>query len=333
MAKGRFPSNFIDRVASATDIVAIIGRYTTLKPQGRRLVGLCPFHNEKTPSFSVDAEQGLYYCFGCHAGGTVFTFLMEKEGMTFADAVESLARDAGIELPATSGNYERAEGLEEAAEFTADFFARALNSKVGEQAREYLRGRGISEKTWKTFGIGWAPADQAILPNTIGKDRRDFKPFVKIGILGESRYGNKYFSTISDALVFPIHKASGRPVGFAHRRIRDDRADGPKYVNSADNDIYHKSSILYGLPQARAEIRRQKQSILVEGYFDVIALHEYGIMGAVACCGTALTSVQASILARYAPRAVILFDGDDAGLKATLRSIEILLSAGLEVHI
>ncbi len=333
MAEGRFPPGFIDRVSAATDIAAVIGRYTALRARGSKLLGLCPFHNEKTPSFSVDAEKGLYYCFGCHAGGTVFTFLMEKEGLTFAEAVETLARDAGIPLPEKTGRYEQTDGLEESAEFMAELFARALKSDLGAEAREYLKQRGISQKTWETFALGWAPADQLVLPRYIEKAKKSFKPFIQIGLIGEVRSQDRHFAMIHDALVFPIQKPTGKPVGFAHRRIREAVNAGPKYVNSADNDIYHKSSILYGLPQARPAIKRAGRSLLVEGYFDVIGLYEHGIQNAVACCGTALTSTQASILSRYAPTVVVLFDGDSAGLNATLRSIEILLAAGLNVRI
>ncbi|MCK5832519.1 DNA primase [bacterium] len=333
MSEGRFSRDFIDRVATATDIVSIIGRYTSLKPRGGKLFGLCPFHNEKTPSFSVDPEQGLYYCFGCHVGGTVFTFIMEKEGLSFPEAVESLARDAGIDLPKKTDGNDRSEGLEEAAENAAIFFAKALKSKLGTEAREYLKSRGVAEATWEVFALGWAPADQLMFAKYLKREKKKEKAFLEQGLLGQSKSENKFFAAIYDALVFPIQKTNGRTVGFAQRKIRESDRSGPKYINSADNDIYHKSSILYGLPQARAAIRKQGKSILVEGYFDVIGLFEHGIKNAVGSCGTALTSNQASILARYAPRVVVLFDGDSAGLRATLRSIEILLSAGLDVFI
>ena len=326
MSGGRFSQGFIERVAAATDIAAVIGRYTNLVPRGNRLLGLCPFHTEKTPSFSVDPEQGLYYCFGCHAGGTVFTFLMEKEGMSFPEAVETLAREAGIDLP-SDGEGERSEGLLEAAEYGARFFQKALKADVGAEAREYLAGRGISRKTWEAYGLGWAPADRHHLSRSVAKAKRKAEPFEKIGLLRESYSGLS--SGIHDVLVFPIQKAGGRVVGFAQRRIREG-GDGPKYINSADNEIYHKSSILYGLSQARRAIRKEKRSLLVEGYFDVIALAENGIQNAVASCGTALTPAQASLLMRYAPRVAVLFDGDNAGLSATVRSLPILLAAGLD---
>ncbi len=330
MSSRRFPPGFIDRVADATDILAIIGRYTNLRSRGNRHFGLCPFHNEKTPSFSVDPEQGLYYCFGCHAGGNVFTFLMDKEGLTFSEAVESLANDAGLEIPKTVTGGERPEGMREAAEFAAKFFQKAIESEIGVEAREYLAKRGISKDTWKAFGLGWAPEDRNHLPRSTRMAKRKIDPFIEIGLIRKPKYGGDYYSGIQDALVFPIQKSSGKTVGFAQRKIRDDGSGGPKYINSADNDIYHKSSLLYGLPQARKAIRKEGKSILVEGYFDVIALAEKGIENAVGSCGTAFTSQQATLLARYAPHVVVLFDGDEAGLKATLRSLEILLGAGLD---
>lgn len=334
MHRGYFPEGFIDRVAAATDVVAVIGRYTTLKQKGQRFFGLCPFHKEKTPSFSVDPVQGLYYCFGCHAGGSVFTFLMEKEGMTFPDAVRFLARESGIELPKTEGAGKSTEGLVDAVEFGAKFFRKALESEIGVPAREYLEKRGISPETWRNFSIGWAPANQLHLPSSVNKARKKPEPFIETGILGRSASDGRLFSLIFDALVFPIQRPGGSTVGFAHRKIvENERYTGPKYINSADNDLYKKSFVLYGLPQARSSIRSEGKAILVEGYFDVLALADRGVKNVVATCGTALTRAQANILSRYGKRVVALFDGDEAGQKATLRSMEILLSAGIDLYI
>ncbi len=329
----RFSQGFLDRIINSVDVASIIGRYTSLKRRGHRFVGLCPFHKEKTPSFTVDPDRGLYYCFGCHAGGSIFNFLMEKEGLTFYQAVENLAREAGIEVPRLESGSGKSEGLYEAAEFSAKFFKKALKVDVGKNAREYILRRGVSYETADKYGLGWAPTDQNHLVSSIRKARLEPESFVEIGVLGESSTGD-YFAKISDALVFPIATSGGRIVGFAHRRIKEDpNYSGPKYINSADNEIYHKSAILYGLPEARSSIRSEGKSLLVEGYFDVIALAEKGIDNAVASCGTALTSTQANLLARFAPETVILYDGDEAGLRATLRSFEILLAAGLDVFV
>lgn len=329
----RFSQGLLDRIIGSTDVAGVIGRYTSLKRRGNKLVGLCPFHKEKTPSFTVDSEKGLYYCFGCHAGGSVFNFIMEKEGLTFYQAVEFLAREAGIEIPKIESSGGKTEGLYEAAEFSAMFFRKAFKADIGRASREYVLRRGISYETAEKFQIGWAPADQNHLVTSIEKAKLDFEPFVVIGVVGKSNSG-RYFAKISDALVFPISTSSGRVVGFAHRRIQNDpNYTGPKYINSADNDIYNKSAILYGLPQARSSIRSEGKSLLVEGYFDVIALAEKGITNTAASCGTALTSEQANLLARFAPRTVVLYDGDNAGLRATHRSLEILLSAGLDVFV
>ncbi|RKZ31293.1 DNA primase [bacterium] len=334
MSNGRFPSGFVDKVLAATDVAAIIGRYTTLRQRGKSLVGLCPFHQEKTPSFTVDPERGLYYCFGCHAGGSIFNFLMEKEGFSFYQAVEFLAREAGLEIPRLKEKGEDTQGLTKAAEFAAQFFQKALAADIGKEAREYLKSRGISKSTRENFKLGWAPANQLHLPNSVEKAKREIEPFIKIGLISRATNDGTFFATIRDALVFPIERSSGVVVGFAHRRIKEnDSRTGPKYINSADNDIYHKSVLLYGLPQARTAIRSAGKSILVEGYFDVLALAEKGIENVVATCGTALTPNQASILARYAPKTVVLFDGDEAGYRATLRSIDILIGAGLDVFI
>jgi len=329
----RFSQGFLDRIIAATDVGSVIGRFTALKRRGNKLVGLCPFHKEKTPSFTVDPDRGLYYCFGCHAGGSIFNFLMEKEGLTFYQSVELLARESGIELPKLKSGGKSKDDTYEAADYGARFFQKALKADIGGEARDYLKSRGISGKTWEVFGLGWAPADRNHLVTSVEKARKETESFLEIGLLAKSDRG-KLYAKINDALVFPISTSSGRIVGFAHRRIREDpNYTGPKYINSADNDIYHKSSILYGLAQARAAIRREKKTVLVEGYFDVIALADKGIDNAVATCGTALTSEQANLLARFAPTVIVIFDGDEAGLRATLRSLEILLEAGLNVSI
>jgi DNA primase len=333
MAGERFTPEFLDRVITATDTAAVIGRYTTLKRRGKSLIGLCPFHQEKTPSFTVDPENGLFYCFGCHAGGSVFQFLMNKEGYSLPEAVEVLAREAGIELPAKSGASKSSPGLLDAADFTARFFRKAIESDFGKEANDYLKARGISNKTSADFLIGWAPLDQTHLARSIKKSQLDPEPFTQIGVIAKSKTDGRLFATISGSLVIPIIGTGGKVIAFAHRKIKETEQSGPKYVNSADNDIYHKSSVLFGLPQARSSIRKEEFTILVEGYFDVMALAEHGIANVVATCGTALTQQQASLMLRYAPKVVVLFDGDSAGLKATLRSLEILLGVGLNVYI
>ena len=334
MSGGRFPRTFIDRVLATIDVEAVIGRYTRLKRKGNRLFGLCPFHQEKTPSFSVDPEQGLYYCFGCHAGGSIFDFVMEMENVNFPESVEFLAREAGLEIPeGVTGSSGTSEPLYDAADYAARFFRKALKSDEGKEAREYLKGRGISRETWKKYLLGWAPADQMHLPGSASKSGRSPEPFEKIALFGKANSG-KYFSRIDDALVFPISRPGGRIAGFAHRRIREDEnRSGPKYINSADNDIYHKSNLLYGLTQARSGMKSAGHSLLVEGYFDVLALAERGFDNAVATCGTALTEAQARLLVRYCREVVLLFDGDEAGHRATLRSLEILLAAGADIRV
>lgn len=330
----RYEQNLLDRIIASTDVSAIIGRYTTLRARGKRLVGLCPFHKEKTPSFTVDPVRGLYYCFGCHAGGSIFQFLIEKEGISFSEAVETLARDAGISIPRMSGSVIASDSLYESADFSMRFFKKSLAGKNGEKAIQYLSSRGISTRIQDAFSLGWAPQNQMELPSLIEKSNLSFEPFLKIGIVAKTKADGRYFSTISDSLVIPITNQSGKVVAFAHRKIVDDpQRTGPKYINSPESDIYHKSMILYGLPQARSAIRSIGVSILVEGYFDVMALVEAGIENVVATCGTALTPSQSTILFKYAPKIVVLYDSDEAGLKATIRSINILLSAGHDVFI
>jgi DNA primase len=258
---------------------------------------------------------------------------MNKEGFSLPEAVESLAKEAGIELPAKKGISKTSSGLLDAADYVARYFQKALNSGVGKEALEYLNSREISKNTRETFLLGWAPQDQTHLARSLQKAQMEPEPFVQIGVLAHSKTDGRLFATISDSLIIPIIGAGEKVIAFAHRKIKESEQPGPKYVNSADNDIYHKSFILYGLPQARASIRNSEISILVEGYFDVMSLADKGITNVVATCGTALTPQQATLLLRYAPKVAVLFDGDDAGLKATLRSLEIFLGAGLDVYI
>jgi DNA primase len=321
----------IEEVRARADIVEIVGAQVRLKRAGRNFVGLCPFHNEKTPSFSVNAERGFFHCFGCGAGGTVFDFVMKVEGLTFFEALQSLARRYGIVLPDHSGPGAPPPGERDALalanQTAAEFFAHVLwNADDGAPAREYLKGRGITEETARAFMLGFAPARMANLAAVIGK-RGMLEAAVKAGLV--KRYdGRPPYDMFQARLMFPIRDAQGRVIGFGGRVI-DPASTAPKYINSPESPIYSKARALYGVFEARQAIAKADRAIVVEGNIDVIALWQAGFKETVASLGTALTVDQLRLLARYTRNIIACFDGDAAGRKASLRALEVFIGAGL----
>ncbi|MFW6368168.1 MAG: DNA primase [Spirochaetota bacterium] len=314
----RIPEHVITQVRERTDIADIVAEYVSLKPRGNRLWGLSPFTEEKTPSFTVTPEKGVYYCFSTNKGGNVFTFLMEMEGITFTEAVERLARRAGIEIPRNAGDQKRERGREALLELyrrvSGSFHYLLTQRQEGREAREYLASRGISEESIERFALGYAPA----------------KPFWLHGFLRRKSYSDEFLSRsglftranparslFTDRLMFPIYSRNGDVIAFGARLLS---GEGPKYLNSPNTDIFNKSHSLYGLSQALPSIRKSGEFMLVEGYTDVIALHQAGESHAVAPLGTSFTSDQAKMLGRYAERAVLVFDSDRAGLDATRKA-------------
>src|SRR5579872_997406 len=323
----RYGDNAIDEVRQRADIVEIIGAHVRLRRTGRNFVGLCPFHNEKTPSFSVNAERGFYHCFGCGAGGTVFNFIMKVEGLSFPEAIRSLATRYGVTLPELKndgpGAAER-EALARANQTAAEFYAHVLwNTPDGEQAREYLKSRGISVETARAFMLGFSPARPASLAKALEK-RGLTDAGVKAGVI--KRDGSGLYDAFRARVMFPIRDAQGRVIAFGGR-VLDARM--PKYLNSPESPAYSKTRTLYGLHEARQAIASQDRVIIVEGYFDVIALWQAGFRETVASCGTSLTVDQLRLLQRYTKNVYACFDGDAAGRKASLRALEIFLQAGL----
>jgi DNA primase len=331
---GRFGDDKIEEVRTRADIVEIVGTHVRLRRAGRNFVGLCPFHNEKTPSFSVNAERGFFHCFGCGVGGSVFNFIMRVEGLTFPEAVRSLARKCGVTLPEHDLSGPAAserEAMLKAGEVAAEFFAHVLwKTDDGAVAREYLKSRGIAVETARTFALGFAPSRPASLTKAL--ERRSLRDAgVKVGLIKTD--GADYYDMFRARVMFPIRDAQGRVVAFGGR-VLDDRL--PKYINSPESPLYSKARTLYGLFEARPAISSQSststssgRAILVEGYFDVIALSQAGIKEAVAGCGTALTVEQLRLLSRYTKNVIACFDGDAAGRKASMRALEIFLQAGL----
>jgi DNA primase len=335
----------ISEVRGAARISEFVSPYVSLKRSGRGFLGLCPFHGEKTPSFSVSDEGGFYHCFGCGAGGNVFKFVMQMENVTFPEAVRKVAAHYGIEVPeeggargATSERDAALAALSAAARFYRDCLARG---GFGQTVRDYLAGRGILEAAHERFLLGAAPPGGEELAQHLKKERHDLRVAERIGLVG-LRSSTPY-DRFRGRLMFPIRDTQGRTVGFGARRIGE--GDGPKYLNSSDSPVYHKGRVLYGLFEAREARRRAPGSapadsdaaatardgelVLVEGYLDVIAMSQGGLVDVVAGCGTALTVDQARLMRRQTSDVVALFDGDDAGRRAAARSFPVFVEAGI----
>ena len=337
----RIADSVIEEVRRAVDLVDVVSDYVRLKKQGTRFVGLCPFHNEKTPSFSVDPRQGLFYCFGCKAGGDLFKFVEEIEGVGFLDAVRLLAERAGLEVVEEEGSREEAserEAMLAALRFAARFFFDQLKKPGGKRGLDYLRERGFTKETIKTFGIGYAPdAWDALLK---AATKAGFKPEVleAVGLVKPRQSGDGYYDVFRDRLMFPILDRAGKVLGFGGRILPGSRQESDdytpaKYINSPETAVFHKSDVLYGLKQAKLDIRREEEVIFVEGYADVVSLHQAGIKNVVASSGTALTAGQIRSVAELARTAVLLYDADAAGVGAALKGIEAVLRAGLAVAV
>ncbi len=316
----------VQAVRDAVDIVAIASDHTRLRKAGRRYQGLCPLHKEKTPSFSVDPVQGLFYCFGCGAGGDAIKLHMLATGDDFPAAIEALAQRYAIPLPSRAvragGAPER--DLEGALAAAARFFADQLRRSAA--AQSYLAGRRVAAELVERFGLGYAPDGWQGLTSALAP-RVALADLEAAGLVGRSEEGRTY-DRFRHRLMFPIHNQSGRLVGFGGRTLGDDKA---KYINTVETERFHKGHLLYGLFQARQEIREERRAVLVEGYFDVIATVASGRSGTVAGMGTALTQEQARLLARYADEVVVAYDGDPAGETAFERALPILLAEGLGV--
>ncbi|MCP4546016.1 MAG: DNA primase [bacterium] len=322
-------SDFKETVRSATDVVELVGQYLRLKRTGSNWQGLCPFHNEKTPSFNVNQERQNYYCFGCHKGGDVFSFVMEQEGLEFREALEFLAKRAGIAMPKSyprSGERSRQELFYRINEASAEFYHKLLTrSPQGKIALEYLHKRGISDQSIEDFQLGFAVQSWRQLYEFLSKSDFPADKCVEAGLIRRKSSGPGYYDSFRNRIIFPVRSVAGRVLGFG-ARVMDDSL--PKYINSIDSPVYTKKRILYGLDRAWREIRREKEALLVEGYFDVISLTQSGIPLAVAACGTAFSEEQAKLLGRYTERVSVVTDGDAAGQKAGIKVAGIVLKSG-----
>ncbi len=328
----RIPEDILQRIRDATDIVDLISEHVQLVKKGRNYSGLCPFHDEKTPSFSVDPDRQFYHCFGCGAGGNVFKFIQEIDRVTFVEAVKFLAERTGIALPERSGPSREeavaADELYRANDLAKKYFHHLLlNDDVGASARTYLQTRGLTAETIERFGLGYAPPQWDALLKVAG--RRGLSPQIleRAGLALPRSTGNGHYDRFRDRVAFPIANLSDRTIAFGARALQPDQE--PKYLNSPETPIYHKGRVLYGLSDTRDAIRRRDTVLVVEGYMDLLSLVQAGIEHVAATSGTALTEDQCRTLARYAHQVVLLFDGDAAGSTAAMRGLTVLLGTGL----
>ncbi|MFQ5865828.1 MAG: DNA primase [bacterium] len=328
------PEHKVHEVREATDIVELVSGYVTLKKSGRNFFGLCPFHAEKTPSFSVNPEKQIFHCFGCGVGGNVFTFLMRHEGIGFPESVKILAQRAGIRLEyeeKDASAVKENEALFYINEFAARFFQDSLLSPVGKVALDYLKNRGFGLDVIKAFGLGYAPPGWDNLIKHAKSESIDLQLPLRAGLILQKE-GGGYYDRFRDRVMFSIWNLSGRVVAFGGRKLNEDD-DSPKYINSPESSVYQKGKLLYGLYQNRDEIRSLDRVIFVEGYTDLLSLVANGIKNVVATSGTALTQDHARLIRRYTKNVVLMYDSDTAGSAATLRGSDILIEQGLEVFI
>lgn len=331
----RIPEKQIDEIRNASDIVDIISGFIQLKKRGKNFIGLCPFHQEKTPSFTVSEEKQIYHCFGCGAGGNVFKFLMDYKNISFVEAVEEIAEHVGIKIQYDSAPSEQQNELEVFYEINllaARFFSdQLLKSENGESAREYLKNRGIKLQTQKIFGIGFAPFSRESFLNLAKENKIDLQKAKQLGLIDTNDKG-EYYDKFRGRIIFPIFSPNGRVIAFGGR-IFSGETNAAKYLNSPESPVYSKRKSLYGLFHSKDEIRKLDRAILVEGYMDLISLYQAGVKNVVASSGTSLTDAQVQLLSRFTKNVLVLFDADSAGEKAVLRSIEILLKQNFEVKI
>ena len=328
-----FPESFIDELVARNPIEDVVGQYVSLKRSGANMFGLCPFHGEKTASFSVAPDKGIYYCFGCHKGGGVINFMMELEGLSYPDAVRSLAKRVGMEVPEDEqyqSRYRAQERLWALHKEAARFFHSQLYAPVGQAALNYALGRGMSKGNLTAFGVGYAPDSWDAMTKAMLAKGYTKQELIDSGLVTVSQKNGNIFDRFRDRLMFPVIDVRGNVIAFSGRTLKkgDDVA---KYLNSPETIIFNKRKNLFGLNLAKKT--KENSMILVEGNVDVAALHQYGFDNAIASLGTSLTEEQAALITRYAEQVILLYDSDKAGQNATARAIPILEKAGLRVKV
>jgi DNA primase len=322
------PDEKIAEVRERASIYEVVSDYIALRKSGANYQGLCPFHGEKTPSFNVNPARGIFHCFGCGVGGNAITFVMKMEGLSFPEAVRHLAKKVGVVIedhaptPAEKKRQDERDELFRLSELAVNLYRRILlEDPAGEPGRRYLAGRGVDAATSEAYRLGFAPDRWDTLVRHLEQKRASLPLAEKLGLV-RSRDGGGYYDTFRNRLLFTIADPQGRPIGFGGRVLDDSL---PKYINSPESPIYHKSEVLFGVHLARQAMREQDGAIVVEGYFDHLALYQAGVRNVVASCGTALTPGHLKLLQRYAGKLFTLFDADGAGKKATLRTLDLVL--------
>ena len=332
----RFPQTFIDDLRRQADIVRIVQDYVSLKKKGANWMACCPFHKEKTASFSVSPAKDIFYCFGCQKGGSVFNFVMEIESVAFPEAIKIVAEKTGVPLPklVDDGRFEahkrESDTVIELNQWALIWWEDQLKSKSGRAAREYLKGRGITEETIQTFRLGFAPDSWEALSTHLRQKGATQEQLERSGLVVKKDEGGSY-DRFRGRLMFPVIDAQGRPIAFGGRTMEPDGE--PKYLNSPETPAYTKGRHLFGLNLTRDEIRRNGFVILVEGYLDLIVPYQFGVRNLAASLGTALTPEQVKLIARFARKVVVNYDGDRAGVQAAKRAIETILAEDLEVKV
>lgn len=335
----RYPQEFIDELKNQADIVRIIGDYVTLKKKGQNYWACCPFHGEKTPSFSVSASKGFFKCFGCGKAGTVFQFVMELEGSNFSEAVKTVAEKAGVALPVMTSNDDakyheerdkQRDDLRQLNAWATEFFENSLEGGEGRIALDYLAKRGISDESRRQFRLGYAPNSWDALNSYLQKRGASKFQIERSGLVSLKDSGSGFYDKFRGRLMFPILDAQGKVVAFGGRILGDGE---PKYLNSPETVLYTKGQHLFGLNYSRDAIRRQGFAILVEGYLDFLIPFQHGVRNLVASLGTALTDSQVRLLGRFCRKIIVNFDPDSAGVNATKRSLELLLTEGFKVNV
>lgn len=332
------PQETVNRILDTAQIVDVIGDFVTLKKRGANHIACCPFHNEKTPSFSVSASKGIYKCFGCGKSGTAVGFVMEHENMSYTEALRYLARKYHIEIVEKEESAEeiaqrqKHESLMLLSEYAGKFFQESMNTPEGQNiAYQYFRSRGLEDETIRKYGLGWAPLSRRAFSEAARAAGYKEEFMVETGLSIKTDNG-KLIDRFFDRVMFPIHSVSGRVIAFGGRTLKTDKSVA-KYVNSPETEIYVKSKSLYGIYFAKSEIARQDRCILVEGYLDVLSMHQLGIKNVVASSGTSLTVDQIRLIRKFTNNITIIYDGDSAGIKAALRGIGLVLKEGLNVKI
>lgn len=332
----RIPESKIEEIRNSISIVDVISEYVQLRKRGKNYIGLCPFHTEKTPSFTVTEEKQIFHCFGCHAGGNVFKFLMDYKKISFVESIQEIAEQQGIEISYDDEGFNEKQSEQEIlydinTEVARYFSNNLLNDTEGEIARNYFQKRNLKVQTMRSFGLGFAHNGYENLVNFLKEKNIDLEKALQLGLIGRNNDGRVY-DKLAGRIIFPIFSPNGRVVAFAGRKLREDDSGG-KYINSPESIIYVKGRVLYGLSHAKDDIRKIDKAIIVEGYMDLISLYQAGVKNVVAVSGTALTDDQVQLLSRYTKNVVLLFDADTAGIKASMRSIEILLKRDFDVKI